>query len=352
MTINKHNYEVFLIDYLDGKLNPEMVAELMLFLDLNPDIKDELDGIQDTVLVVETMAFPNKSDLKKKSFLKNGIDNTFEYLCIASVEGAITKEEEATLKAFLENNEDKQKEFECFRKTSIKADTTIAFPNKYSLKRATFFPIRNSTLRAVIAIAASFALLIGIYSIGSVFLFNTPNNDQKKGSILASSDLQVKTPSDKNITSNGSSKKEDKTITVIGKGKTFFKPTINAGKSDSTRVIIPVPVPSTLVRLEPREIPIIRDPQSEQLAIIAATYPYYYQYPIEHYYAHQETIVSNSRAKEIGLFEIIQYGVQSFGKLIGKDIHLNAKKDKNGNIEKISFESKLVAFSTSVRKKE
>ena len=33
MSINKNNYETFLIDYLDGKLTANEVSEVLLFLD-------------------------------------------------------------------------------------------------------------------------------------------------------------------------------------------------------------------------------------------------------------------------------------------------------------------------------
>ncbi|MCB9000870.1 MAG: hypothetical protein H6537_02720 [Bacteroidales bacterium] len=36
MKINRNNYEIFLVDYLDGKLTPEKEAMLMVFLHENP----------------------------------------------------------------------------------------------------------------------------------------------------------------------------------------------------------------------------------------------------------------------------------------------------------------------------
>ena len=67
MEINKHNYEIVLIDYLDGKLNPLEVAELLLFLEQHPDIKAEFEGLENvSVSSIEQETFPAKDALKKK----------------------------------------------------------------------------------------------------------------------------------------------------------------------------------------------------------------------------------------------------------------------------------------------
>ena len=38
MNIDKSNYEVYLIDYLDGKLTANEVSEVLLFLENNQDL--------------------------------------------------------------------------------------------------------------------------------------------------------------------------------------------------------------------------------------------------------------------------------------------------------------------------
>ena len=45
MKINRNNYEMYFIDYLDGVLSPDLVSELLLFLDENPDLKEELSDL-------------------------------------------------------------------------------------------------------------------------------------------------------------------------------------------------------------------------------------------------------------------------------------------------------------------
>ena len=63
--INRSNYEVWFIDYADGKLSHEHVAELLLFLEENPDLKNEFGFFEPVELPVDKVEFPFKENLKK-----------------------------------------------------------------------------------------------------------------------------------------------------------------------------------------------------------------------------------------------------------------------------------------------
>ena len=43
MGINKENYEAYFLDYQEGTLAPGQVAELMVFLEMYPELKEELE---------------------------------------------------------------------------------------------------------------------------------------------------------------------------------------------------------------------------------------------------------------------------------------------------------------------
>lgn len=66
MKINKLNYEVFAIDYIEGTLPEDMVAEMEQFLLLNPEVAKDIAIFNDTVLVPDlTVQYLAKDDLKK-----------------------------------------------------------------------------------------------------------------------------------------------------------------------------------------------------------------------------------------------------------------------------------------------
>ncbi len=61
MKINRHNYEEFIIDFMEGKL-PEREAEAVSsFLDKNPDIKSEAEDLLNCNLVNENVEFDNNA---------------------------------------------------------------------------------------------------------------------------------------------------------------------------------------------------------------------------------------------------------------------------------------------------
>jgi hypothetical protein len=63
--INRENYEVYLIDFIDGQLDAETSALVLLFLEQNPDIAEQLDALSSCHLEVPDVEFENKYDLKQ-----------------------------------------------------------------------------------------------------------------------------------------------------------------------------------------------------------------------------------------------------------------------------------------------
>jgi len=349
MTINRLNYELFLVDYLDGKLDPFLVAELLIFLEQNPDIKEEYDGIQNSVLEKEAITFPNKSILKKKSFSKNGIDDELAYLCISSVENLLSEEEQNLLNKKIYDDVSLKKELLLFDKTVTVADQSIIFKSKSRLKRTSIVPIRQSSYKVYVGVAASIALLIGMFTIGKIILTNNSINDIQENSFSIANYQPIK----KNIESvdikTMSRKEEGNTL------KNSFSKTVNSEKAvaielkDSAK--IEMPIPEKIQRIELSELTTSNNwPETISSDILSKqTYPITLN---KHLYASNDDIENGGHIKEIGVFEIIQYGVKSIGDFFGANLQLNAKKDKNGKVKEIHFESKLIAFTAPVGKNE
>ena len=68
MMINKENYELYAIDFLEDNLDKETKAEMILFLNNHPDIHEELKSMKSPVLMSSdnTITFEPKSLLKKE----------------------------------------------------------------------------------------------------------------------------------------------------------------------------------------------------------------------------------------------------------------------------------------------
>lgn len=353
MKINKYNYEVFLIDYLDGTLDPSLTGELIVFLEQNPELKNQFDGLEDVVLVNETVSYPNKTDLKKKSFLKNGIENESEYLFIASLEGEMSDEEKVRLDAIINENHTRNLDLLIYQKTIIKPSDSIVFPNKVKLKRSAIVPIRYSTLKRSIGVAASIGLLLSIYTIGKIIVNTNPSNILKNSDITISVNPTLIEPKKELLLNNQTSLVKSNDFALTKKNpKTDIKSknlVTNIGKQVTRKE---EPIPAKLLSINSTKITIEKATQNEEIIGFAVSYPRHNNFLMIDKNGYADNGMNKSNIREVGFFEILQYGIRSFGKLMGKDIHLNAQKDKNGSIQKLSFESSLIAFSTPIRKKQ
>ncbi|MFW6224084.1 MAG: anti-sigma factor family protein [Bacteroidota bacterium] len=139
MNINRNNYEIYIIDYLDGNLSPAQVDELMLFLDQNPDIKEEIDGLENTLPDTgeQPAVFSDKAALKQLDSSQQSSINRDDYETwfIAAVEGTLSREEMLILDDFLSENPDLQKDFDLFMATKLEADANITYQDKDLLKQ-------------------------------------------------------------------------------------------------------------------------------------------------------------------------------------------------------------------------
>jgi len=131
MNINKNNYEAYFLDYHEGNLSPQEVAELFLFLAEHPELKRELEDFENVTLDdIQTPVFENKESLKKNITP----DNREDYF-IRAVEGNLNAAELMLLQTFLTENPEFLKEYKLFQKTKLQADPALVFENKQALKQ-------------------------------------------------------------------------------------------------------------------------------------------------------------------------------------------------------------------------
>lgn len=131
MSINKNNYEAFFLDYHEGNLSPQQVADLLLFVEQHPEFREEFERFENVTLDdLSNVSFEGKSSLKKEITL----GNREEYF-IRNVENTLTPAENNLLERFVKQHPQFLPELELFKKTIVSADTSIVFENKESLKR-------------------------------------------------------------------------------------------------------------------------------------------------------------------------------------------------------------------------
>ena len=110
--ITKNNYEAFLLDYVEGNLSPEHTAELMLFFENNPSLKEDLDDFEILTLTPPALEM-DKEELKIEESIVSLA--TFEDAIIAEIEDENTADQSAALFLFLKENPSKKHELVAYQ---------------------------------------------------------------------------------------------------------------------------------------------------------------------------------------------------------------------------------------------
>lgn len=135
MKINRNNYEIFFLDYLEGKLNAAEVAELLLFVDNHPDLQQELEMMGGEVPELPKSGeaeFEGKLTLKKS---ESGEIGRIDELFAKKLEGDLTEREAEELGREMQNNPALTKEWELFSLTKVAAENSLSFEKKSSLRQ-------------------------------------------------------------------------------------------------------------------------------------------------------------------------------------------------------------------------
>jgi hypothetical protein len=138
MKINRDNYEAYFLDYFEGQLSPEMVQEVLLFVELNPDLKNIFTDFEAVTLTSEDdIVFENKAGLKKNQvFATSQInDSNYEEFLIGETEGLLDTNQLSALDEFISINPQFENDRRLFGLAHLTADSEVVFEAKESLKQ-------------------------------------------------------------------------------------------------------------------------------------------------------------------------------------------------------------------------
>ena len=135
--INEENYEVFFLDYLEGNLAPELVEELLTFLDEHPHLKEELEDVDLLKVTPPNLKFPDKKNLLKGQLPNLVSEKNFETYFVAAHEGDLSRKELDLVDQFIKDNGlvigQHYKDYDDFK---LVPDYSIIYDEKASLLRS------------------------------------------------------------------------------------------------------------------------------------------------------------------------------------------------------------------------
>jgi mRNA-degrading endonuclease YafQ of YafQ-DinJ toxin-antitoxin module len=162
--IDRHNYEAYFLDYLEGNLSAEDKQDLFSFLDKNPDLKSALEmDLNEVSLNPSAIVFENKESLKTEDESILTL-NTADAWMLESVEKNLIGSKQKELEDFVRKHQ-LEKTYTAYQSTVLKPDLNLIFEDKRKLKVATGLVI--PLYIRVASIAAVGIILIGIAMNGS-----------------------------------------------------------------------------------------------------------------------------------------------------------------------------------------
>jgi hypothetical protein len=192
MKPDRSNYEIWLIDWLDGTLDPNRTEQFVAFLDENPDIRAEVEYLSSVRLSPGEKTFSWKNELRKSA--ADLTTSQVEYLSVAFLENDISQEQLADLEHSFEHNPGNHKLFDSVNKIKL-VPPVSGYKHKNSLKKLT---AGQKVLRiSTVALGAAATVTILVMS----YLF-VPDYFLKRDNQAASEIIPDTTPATLNIFSH------------------------------------------------------------------------------------------------------------------------------------------------------
>jgi len=356
ININRNNYEEYFLDFHEGKLSPSDELIFISFLNDNPDLKEELDFAEFKALIADNAAFKNKKGLRKASILESLTGDNFDELCIAKIEGDLNENELVRFEEFV-NSSPRINELKLYELTKFTADKTIILKDKGKIKKQVRKAFSFKSNYALIPAAASIIILLSLY------LFLPKEIKENKEFIvhdISRINTEKKLPVLKVENRKGEVEKSnvinaintDKKTLLIDKINEEIKPEIDE-KSDLRDYV-------EIADLIPMDIMLNIENSSELKEVTYEIVDMNIQKgKEENKYISVKTFLASTFNKKvlnqeqkdrIEFFDIAQAGIRGINKLTGSNMKLERKFDKNGIPDKTEFNSRLVAFSTPIKK--
>ncbi len=163
--ITRGNYEMYFLLYLDNELSADLRRQVESFVQLHPDLKEELEILSQFRLEPDTsITFEPKAELMRSE--PEIPEHLIESLLLYT-DDELSAADSRELEKAIAGNPALQKELNLLGQTKLQADTSVVFPDKSSLYRkeekvrVVYFNWRRIAVAAVLLL--SFGLSLNWY---------------------------------------------------------------------------------------------------------------------------------------------------------------------------------------------
>lgn len=358
MKISRSNYEIFFLDYHEGRLSMEETEVLFKFLEMNPDLKVEFFGFENIHIVEdnEKVYFPEKDKLRKEEVVPVGNfrEDNYQELFIAHFEGDLSESGAHELQLFISANPKLEKEFELFSSLKITPDLDVIYPEKSGLKQKVF--VMPAT-RVVLKYAASLAAVLVFGLVMYNFLFNILNNQNSK---ILYSDNRADLPEFQqgNRILQPDNQYSAEVLLLIERENSTREPEgsvieyIPAGKAGSIAGYINLRdiFPETASRQEFAEIYSLQNEKfkltrREEYSLSINNTERIFDKVIDNIRGNAEN--AEEQLSKINGWQLAEYGVKGFNLLTDNNIDFSVKSNEQGEVTKFALNNFAVPVKTN-----
>jgi hypothetical protein len=367
MKISRENYEIFFIDYFDGNLSDAQIADFEDFLLLNPDLREELEGLEKIKLEPENDSLADKDILRKIDLDTPISDHNFDDYCIAYLEGDLSRAQSMLFESYLKLHPGKRKDLSIYQHTILSANLSESFIDKSSLKKITPV-IRRIYLFSGFSIAAAIAILMVIFlridtvDVPDIYVekiqheniapVNEDINNREDESITGTENILAEVVEKKSILSKTRSSESFKVDSV----KAISEEDQTESSSDSfdndiyanldlPDAYIGTAIPDKITSLskndyKPEMTTDIGEPEYLSLPDIALNY------------VNEKVIkkaVPDTEPSKITLWDVADAGIKGINRVTGSEIKLEKQTDIKGETKSISFDAGFIGFYRPVK---
>lgn len=355
MIINRENYQVWVTDYYDGRLDDFQVEVLKDFMSENPDLMAEFEDYPEFFLKAEeTEGFDINSLLKSPDQLTN---EQVEHYSIALLENDLNEKQKKEISE-LQKTDPRFRENISFYKKIKLIPVEQEYPFKSDLKR---IPARRRTIRYIInslSVAASIAIIVSLF-----IVFGNHQDDYTSSRVIASGqshteelivageaeqavDLSEGIPAyivarqDVNVTEPLAGSELVMPDPIALPGKEMIKIPPLAAKADIR--IDRIPQHYLLAETNTYAIPPVLEDSINTRLSVREFLAFQFRKEI---LDDEDPDIENLKA-----WEIADAGIKGFNKILGWNMQLETEENRDGKLQNISFTSELIKFDHKSKK--
>lgn len=358
MKPDRSNYEIWLIDWLDGNLDEARTEQLMAFLDENPDLREEADSLSLPRIVPEDRPSIGKNNLKKSP--KDLPLSQIEYLSVAYLENDLSDEQIKDLNKNIAVNPDSRSLFKTIQKTRL-TPGDYKFSHKNRLLRKTLAErilrislVGLSAAAAVTFLVVSFLALprtlrtenesIAVNTAKDTIVIRSGKALTYKENAAYAEEMPVRSNSPEIAAADIPASRDQNIIYVPenpevlpGRNTDYFISAVPvlSGLEIDNEIKPATLVASDIKTMDPRNY----DPERGRIRrFIASTF--------------REKLLKDKVYDDTPLqpYEIAEASIEGLNKLLGWEMALVRTSDQEGELQSYYFSSRVLKFNAPVKK--